>query len=770
MIYAKSEPIETLREHTDNLLEQLEILKNSYRHNLEKVIPIDSKEFWKLLDIVVEFHDLGKVFTPFQNVIREKIGMSKIDTGFENDIPHNYLSPAYISFKNINIDDEEERKMIIQAIGYHHERDMVIDGDAKTLIDDVINNDLINGVDELKVQTRYPIKEKKLNAAYLKKLENRITQRDNNYFTYILLKGLLHKLDHSASGHCAIEVDFDKYIGDYTNRFINENYGGLREVQNFAVKNKDKNIILIASTGMGKTETALLWIDKDKAFFTLPLRVSINAIFERVTKEIDANQGEKGINYPFAGLLHSTSIDYLQEKNYEGWEAVYDLSKQLSKKLTFSTIDQIFKFPLKFKGYEKIYATLAYSKVVIDEIQAYSPRIAAVLVKGLEMIHKIGGKFMVMTATMPTIYIDELKKRGVFDKNLVMAEYNTDKERHRICLRENPIISDIDEIIENAENKKVLVIMNTVKGAVELYKNLCERELEHKKTINKNLLHSMYIQEDRSILEEEIKKFAKGDKNGIWITTQLVEASLDVDFDILYTELSTLDSAFQRFGRCNRKGKKPIKDVNINIYTKGIKGIGTIYDKDLYNISFEMLKEFLNGNPDGVIKEEKKVRLVEELYSISKLKDTEFFRTFKQSLEYLDNMADGELSSKEAQGILRDIDSCTVIPREIYDDIFQSLIDEYIGLRDELENAYKTGDKKLQKDTNEKRKEIRRKINKKTVNIPGYKAKDNTSPINVKGLEDLRILEYKYEFDKDESEGKFTGKGVLFGEELDHCI
>ena len=53
-----------------------------------------------------------------------------------------------------------------------------------------------------------------------------------------------------------------------------------------------------------------------------------------------------------------------------------------------------------YKGYEKTYATLSYSKVVIDEIQAYSPEIAAVLIKGLEMIHKIGGKFSNMFITI----------------------------------------------------------------------------------------------------------------------------------------------------------------------------------------------------------------------------------------------------------------------------------------------------------------------------------------------------------------------------------
>ena len=57
-----------------------------------------------------------------------------------------------------------------------------------------------------------------------------------------------------------------------------------------------------------------------------------------------------------------------------------------------------------------MYATLAYSKVVIDEIQGYSPEIVAVILKGLEMIHAIGGKFMVMTATLPRIYKEQLEK------------------------------------------------------------------------------------------------------------------------------------------------------------------------------------------------------------------------------------------------------------------------------------------------------------------------------------------------------------------------
>ena len=79
-------------------------------------------------------------------------------------------------------------------------------------------------------------------------------------------------------------------------------------------------------------------------------------------------------------------------------------SKNLYQKITTCTIDQIFPFVFKYRGYEKMYATLSYSKVIIDEIQAYSPEIVAIILKGLQMINKLGGKFMVMTATLPRIY------------------------------------------------------------------------------------------------------------------------------------------------------------------------------------------------------------------------------------------------------------------------------------------------------------------------------------------------------------------------------
>ena len=69
-IIAKTKPYETLREHTDELRKELEMLKATYGEKIEALISIDKNEFWRLLDIIIEFHDLGKVYTAFQNKLK----------------------------------------------------------------------------------------------------------------------------------------------------------------------------------------------------------------------------------------------------------------------------------------------------------------------------------------------------------------------------------------------------------------------------------------------------------------------------------------------------------------------------------------------------------------------------------------------------------------------------------------------------------------------------------------------------------------------------
>ena len=154
-IIAKTKPYETLREHTDELRKELEMLKATYGEKIEALISIDKNEFWRLLDIIIEFHDLGKVYTAFQNklkcVLNEMLNTPKKytleNTDFLNDIGHNYMSPAFMNFKKLNITNKEIKRIVIQAIIYHHERGLIIDEDLEKRLDKIIEIDLSNKVD-----------------------------------------------------------------------------------------------------------------------------------------------------------------------------------------------------------------------------------------------------------------------------------------------------------------------------------------------------------------------------------------------------------------------------------------------------------------------------------------------------------------------------------------------------------------------------------------------------------------------------------------------
>ena len=676
--YAKSNPIETIKEHTDKLLENLEILKKTYGDKIVQVVDIPEDRFWQLMEIICKYHDVGKVYSGFQNAVRKIIGEPLLHTKFNNEeMKHEQLSPMFVPYKEYEL-TKTERKLVYQAIYYHHERANTIHID-KELLKDIIEEDIKPNIP--KIENELQIKVPELKTVYLGMVEGqaRITEFDDIYKDYCIMKGLLHRLDHCSSAWIPVEDETRDEISEFVEEFMKKQDFEPNDLQRFAQENQNKNVMVIGSTGIGKTEAALLWSNHDKTFFTLPLRISINAIYDRI---------KETIGYKHVGLLHSTAVDYLDDKNEENEFAKIDQARNLYEKITTCTIDQIFPFVFKYRGYEKIYATLSYSKVIIDEIQAYSPEIVAVILKGLQMINNLNGKFMIMTATLPRIYKEKLEEMGI---KFEYGEFIKDTIRHKIQLVDSGIEQNIEEIKENSKNKKVLIIVNTINKAIEMYEKLKDEGV-----VNVNLLHSRFIQTDRNKKEEKIKEFSKSENGaGIWITTQIVEASLDIDFDRLYTEMSTLDSLFQRLGRCYRSREYSEDIPNVKIYIKDTSGIGYIYDKEIYEKSIELLMSY-SGE---ILKEKTKIDLVDKLYSKDMLQETEFYKSFIQSFRILDNIIDYDTSKKEAQHILRNIDNIDVIPKNIYDENL-NIFNEY------------------EKENNKKKKyEIKRELDKLFISI-----------------------------------------------------
>lgn len=579
----------------------------------------------KLVVEACRIHDLGKVNLVFQAMICPKLAEKfHIDVRKTQQIPHGFLSAVTISLDEFDdlseLFSDKDFGPFITAVYYHHDRE------------DHYNSPAIRKYAEKyymkQIEEYLNRKIRKLNCSNLDDLlfrNNVYTGKyipdSNAWKEYLLIKGLLNKFDYTVSAgyenaESAIDLHEKKLVKNIE-KFLNGKE--LRPAQKFMKMNRDKNLIVIAPTGSGKTEASLLWMNGEKSFYTLPLKVSSNAIYLRIKENYE---------YKDVALLHSDAMAvYLRE--YNGNEDIgekYERSKMLSQPLTVCTVDQLFRFVYRALGTEIFAATLKYSKLVLDEIQAYEPRVIATIIYGLKMIQEMGGKFAIITATFPPVLKYFMEQYGLVEgkqyifKDFTGKEYQVEKyPRHKVEIRHSEM--NLDEIRLRGKNRKVLVICNTVSKAQKLYKKL-EGE-------NVWLLHSKYIRRDRAFLERKIMGFSESGESGIWITTQIVEASLDIDFDILYTEMCTADSLLQRMGRCNRKGRYCPNEANIVVFDNR-NGVSegkrrSVYEDKLYDRSLELLSKYEHI----LFSEDKKTAYMNEVYSVDGVKETKHSKRFK---------------------------------------------------------------------------------------------------------------------------------------------
>lgn len=655
---------ETIQKHTEKLLDELARLREIY--------PDIPNLKWNLLEWACKYHDVGKLNTKFQNKLlavmnKEELLLEDIipDTP---EIPHGYLSCAFIPFEML--ERRDDRKIVAQAVYYHHNRPDVKLEDLR----DTINKDLIQYYQDFQQHFPHPISKPKFNFSKYCSTDKRIRKLANEElaFQYIMVKGLLNKIDHAASAEIPVEIKNSGLTKALDLYFENVLSNKQNELQVYMQNRQNENNIIIASTGIGKTEAALYWIGDNKGFFILPLRVSINSIYERIYNKI---------GFQDVALLHSdTESEYIKKDLFD--IDYYEQTKQWSMPLTISTLDQILDFVFKQEGYEKKLATLAYSKLVIDEIQMYSAKMLACLLFALKEISNIGGKFTIMTATFAPFIMDLLKRfKIVVNKTNEPFLKKVNGEvvvRHRLMVINEQI--SINDIINNKIDKKILVIVNTVKKAQEIYEQLKKSRDDVK------LFHGNFVKNDRKSKEDQILRMGRltNTEKGIWVTTQVVEASLDLDFDVLYTELSDLNGLFQRMGRVYRNRLLNHERVNVFVYTGGEEYTSGISFDDRYSVIdksiFEISKEALSKIDQPIVFTEKmKMDMIASFYTTEKLKESTYYNDVDEFLSLLENLQEYEELDEKIKN-LRDIFNVTIIPSIVYKEnreLIDSLVDEY---------------------------------------------------------------------------------------------
>lgn len=403
-------------------------------------------------------------------------------------------------------------------------------------------------------------------------------------------RGLLMGADHFASSL------IDKTEIQTTRIFKTPNlsfYNRKNELYPLSLKNaqsEKRHTIVVASTGAGKTDY-LFRRCKGRVFYTLPFQASINAMYKRVGKDLEKDNPDIDIR-----VLHSTSVIVKRKKEEET-----ALQNLIGSSVKILTPHQLATIALGMKGYEAMILDLKGCDVILDEVHTYSGVSQSLVLKLIEILKSLNCRIHIGTATMPSILYQKIKE--LLGADILEMKF-TDEEldffdRHIIHKIES--FEDAKHIIDDAvqNNQKVLIVMNTVKQSQDVY-NFIKEIYPNTASL---LLHSKFRREDRNLKEKQLlgldengkptNEFNTSDKACIVVSTQIVEVSLDISFDVMITATAPLDSLIQRFGRINRKRNKETigkyKDVYVIAPPESDKEARP-YDLNILQKSFEVLK------------------------------------------------------------------------------------------------------------------------------------------------------------------------------------
>jgi CRISPR-associated endonuclease/helicase Cas3 len=382
--------------------------------------------------------------------------------------------------------------------------------------------------------------------------------------------------------------------------------------------------LLVAPTGSGKTEAALLWAARQNAngiapprlFYTLPYQASMNAMNIRLG-EIFGNEN--------IGLQHGRGLlalyRQLMERQYTPAYAAYtarqmkNMAKLNHPPVRVFSPYQMLKAMYRLKGYEAQLMDYHNALFIFDEIHAYEVGRLAMILKTIEYLRRYyNASFFVMSATFPSLIKNWLK-----DALGDTIEINADPalfqefQRHQLIVMEGDLLSPEHMQLMATEarmGKSVLVVCNIVARAQQAY-NVLQDQLRDT-NIPVELLHGRFNMRDRMLKENKIreKTGTRSEKRSpvVLVATQVVEVSLDIDLNVIYSDPAPLEALVQRFGRINR-GRKVKPFAPVNVFTQPDDG-QKIYDPELIKRTLSILRRE-NGKP---IDENKIGTWLDEIY------------------------------------------------------------------------------------------------------------------------------------------------------------
>ncbi len=432
-----------------------------------------------------------------------------------------------------------------------------------------------------------------------------------------LLRGYLLQADHTASAHVHLAASPD-WRREHVLRACALAEGDLYEHQRIAGATRG-SAILMAPTGSGKTEAALLWAacqvqageGVPRLFYTLPYQASMNAMYDRLLP----------IFPELVGLVHSRAALALyrrfMDQAYSPQEAtrlarsLRELARLHVQPVRVFSPYQMLKAAYQLKGHEAMWADYAQGVFVFDEIHAYEPeRLAMILEMVAHLRERWGARFLVMSATLPAP-VRERVMAALGDAACITAA----PELFQAFTRHQPYLSPgelLDEenlaMVVDAwqAGASVLVTCNTVARAQAVYQAL----REHAPWAGEDeliLVHGRFNGRDRLAKERRIvaatalgqrpqrmaafvtrPAVAGKERPVLVVSTQVVEVSLNIDMDILFSDPAPLEALIQRFGRVNRRRRVSLAPVYV--FQQPDDGL-RVYDPALVRAALDILAD-----------------------------------------------------------------------------------------------------------------------------------------------------------------------------------